>query len=290
MPRFGQAEYFLADMPMSKLAMAEPIGIFIYNYVFERFPDLNFGFLEGGVGWACNLHADLIGHWKKRNREAMHRDLKPSNLDVAAVRELMKKYTAGNPHFEGRIDGIVPGNMHIHVPHLSMDEQARRDLDSNEFGAVNIRDVGDVNRRFARNFFFGCEADDPTTMFAFDPRMKVRLKAVFSSDIGHWDVPHIDEVLPEVDEARQEEVVHRVRDIILGGGGTWDAIDPWGRRKLAFPIRKREEGDYWVIRFTSDAASLAEAERVLRITDEVLRHQSVHQARPSRKTEAAAGS
>jgi small subunit ribosomal protein S6 len=95
---------------------------------------------------------------------------------------------------------------------------------------------------------------------------------------------------PEVDEARQEEVVHRVRDIILTGGGSWDAIDPWGRRKLAYPINKREEGDYWVIRFTSDAASLAEAERVLRITDEVLRHQSVHQARPSRKTEAAAGS
>ena len=84
--------------------------------------------------------------------------------------------------------------------------------------------------------------------------------------------------------------MQRVRDIILTGGGTWDAIDPWGRRKLAFPINKREEGDYWVIRFTSDAASLAEAERVLRITDEVLRHQAVHQAQPSRKTEAAAGS
>ena len=95
---------------------------------------------------------------------------------------------------------------------------------------------------------------------------------------------------PEVDEARQEEVVHRVRDIILTGGGSWDAIDPWGRRKLAYPINKREEGDYWVIRFTSDAPSRAEAERVLRITDEVLRHQAVHQAHPSRKTEAAAGS
>ena len=95
---------------------------------------------------------------------------------------------------------------------------------------------------------------------------------------------------PEVDEARQEEVVHRVRDIILGGGGTWDAIDPWGRRKLTFPIQKREEGDYWVIRFTSDPASLNEAERVLSITDEVLRHKAVHQARPARKAEAAAGS
>ena len=38
-------------------------------------------------------------------------------------------------------------------------------------------------------------------MFAFDPRIKTRLKAMFSSDIGHWDVHHIDEVVPEVYEA-----------------------------------------------------------------------------------------
>jgi small subunit ribosomal protein S6 len=95
---------------------------------------------------------------------------------------------------------------------------------------------------------------------------------------------------PEVDEARQDEVVHRVRDLILGAGGTWDAIDPWGRRKLAYPIGKREEGSYWVIRFSCDPATLAEAERVLSINDDVLRHKAVHQARPARKTEAAAGS
>ncbi len=93
---------------------------------------------------------------------------------------------------------------------------------------------------------------------------------------------------PEVDEARQEEIVHRVRDIILGGGGTWDAIDPWGRRKLQFPIKKREEGDYWVIRFTSSPVVLDEAQRVLSIMDEVLRHKAVHQAHPSRKSEAVA--
>ena len=95
---------------------------------------------------------------------------------------------------------------------------------------------------------------------------------------------------PEVDEVRQEEVVHRVRDIILGSGGTWDAIDPWGRRKLTFPIKKRAEGDYWVIRLTCSPAVLDEAQRVLSITDEVLRHTAVHQARPVRNVEAAAGS
>ena len=35
--------------------------------VTRRFPSLRFAFLEGGVGWACMLYSDLIGHWKKRN-------------------------------------------------------------------------------------------------------------------------------------------------------------------------------------------------------------------------------
>lgn len=50
-PRFGQKEFFLADMPMSKVAMAEPIGIFIHNGIFDRFPDLRIGTMESGVGW-----------------------------------------------------------------------------------------------------------------------------------------------------------------------------------------------------------------------------------------------
>src|SRR6266436_3011436 len=36
-----------------------------FGGVTRRFPDLNFAFLEGGVGWACMLYADLIGHWEK---------------------------------------------------------------------------------------------------------------------------------------------------------------------------------------------------------------------------------
>nr|WP_314463565.1 amidohydrolase family protein [uncultured Novosphingobium sp.] len=50
-PRFGEKQFFLPDMPMSKLAMAEPIGILIYNGVFDRFPALRVGSMESGVGW-----------------------------------------------------------------------------------------------------------------------------------------------------------------------------------------------------------------------------------------------
>ena len=65
-PRFGDKRYFLADMPMSKLAMAEPIGIFIYNYVFDRFPDLRLGSIESGVGWMAWLAEYLDRTWEKQ--------------------------------------------------------------------------------------------------------------------------------------------------------------------------------------------------------------------------------
>jgi hypothetical protein len=53
----------------------------------------------------------------------------------------------------------------------------------------------DIHPRFARPFFFGCEADDPSNAWAL--RGPVRLQAMFGSDIGHWDVPDMAEVLEE---------------------------------------------------------------------------------------------
>src|SRR5687767_9935303 len=62
-----------------------------FGGVTRRFPDLNFAFLEGGVGWASMLYADLIGHWEKRNRQAIEHT-NPSKLDRAALLEFAQKY------------------------------------------------------------------------------------------------------------------------------------------------------------------------------------------------------
>jgi predicted TIM-barrel fold metal-dependent hydrolase len=59
--------------------------------VTRRFPELNFAFLEGGVGWACSLYADLIGHWEKRNRQALE-NTNPQRLDQPALLALAEKY------------------------------------------------------------------------------------------------------------------------------------------------------------------------------------------------------
>ncbi|HWQ24320.1 MAG TPA: 30S ribosomal protein S6 [Gaiellaceae bacterium] len=77
---------------------------------------------------------------------------------------------------------------------------------------------------------------------------------------------------PEASEERQAEIVARVRELVERSGGTWDLHDVWGRRKLAYEIRHKGEGNYHLLQFTCDAATLDEVSRVLKIDDAVLRH------------------
>ena len=73
---------------------------------------------------------------------------------------------------------------------LSLPDEDPATLD--EFAASGIDSADDIRDVFTRSFHFGCEADDPMTALAFDPRrnpLGARLKALFASDIGHWDVP-----------------------------------------------------------------------------------------------------
>jgi small subunit ribosomal protein S6 len=83
---------------------------------------------------------------------------------------------------------------------------------------------------------------------------------------------------PDAEETRQEEIVGRVREIVLSTGGSWDALDPWGRRKLAYEINKKGEAHHWHVQFSCGRDALAEVDRVLRITDGVLRHMTLRRA------------
>jgi small subunit ribosomal protein S6 len=77
---------------------------------------------------------------------------------------------------------------------------------------------------------------------------------------------------PELAEAKQADVVARLRALIEKGGGTLERHDVWGRRKLAYPIDKKEEGIYHLLSFTSSPETLDELSRVLKIDDDVMRH------------------
>jgi hypothetical protein len=176
-----------------------------------RFPELRFAFLEGGVAWACNLLSDIVGHYSKRNREALaHYD--PRNLDRAQLDELLDRYAEGRIA-EGRDE------LELALGFLSDPDEDPADLD--EFAPSGITSVGDIVRVFTDQCFFGCEADDPMNAMAFDDRINpggARLRAMFASDIGHWDVPDFTGVLPEAWELVEDELVDReqFRDFVFG--------------------------------------------------------------------------
>lgn len=175
--------------------------------VTDRFPKLNVGFLEGGVGWACNLYGDIFGHWNKRNKEAMARNLMPTRLDKTALRELMVRFAGDRKPFAGRIDQILDNNLDVIEPGLSQEDLTARDIDSDDYSHVRIRGESDIRRLFANNFYFGCEADDPMTLMAFNRKAGLRLKAVMGSDIGHFDVIDAGEVIEEAWEMVEHELI-----------------------------------------------------------------------------------
>jgi predicted TIM-barrel fold metal-dependent hydrolase len=162
----------------------------VFGGVPRRFPGLRFAFLEGGVAWGANLYADILGHFEKRNAQTIS-NYDPANLDRGLFERLLREFAP--KQVAERADRIDYA-----LAMLSDPDEDRSGVD--EFAASGIREAGDVADVFSRQFFFGCEADDPMNAVAFDPALHAggaRLRAVFASDIGHWDVPDCREVLPE---------------------------------------------------------------------------------------------
>ena len=84
----------------------------------------------------------------------------------------------------------------------------------------------------------------------------------------------------ELPEERQNEIVTRMRELVEGGGGTFESHDVWGRRRLAYEIDHKAEGTYHLLTFTVEPGTLDEISRVLKITDGVMRHLAVRRPKP----------
>ena len=166
--------------------------------VMHRFPELRFAFLEGGVTWAATLCSDLVGHFEKRSRDAVA-IYDPARLDRAELKTLIERY--GRDEVRARV-GDLDAALHM----LSETDEDPGQLD--EFALSGFHDPGDIRATFARQCFFGCEADDPTWALAFAPEYHgTRLGAMFASDLGHWDVPDATRVLPEAFELVENGLV-----------------------------------------------------------------------------------
>ena len=80
-----------------------------------------------------------------------------------------------------------------------------------------------------------------------------------------------------LDEEATTALVGKFKSLIEANG-TIEAVDEWGKRRLAYPINDENEGVYTVITFTSEPNFPAELDRVYKITDGVLRTMIVAEA------------
>ncbi len=81
---------------------------------------------------------------------------------------------------------------------------------------------------------------------------------------------------PDLPEEAVAAATERVSALITNRGGEVTKVDNWGRRRLAYPIRKHLDGYYTVMRFKLDAQRTEELDRSLRLNEQVLRHLIVH--------------
>jgi small subunit ribosomal protein S6 len=94
---------------------------------------------------------------------------------------------------------------------------------------------------------------------------------------------------PDAPDERISAIIDRTTRQITADGGQIIKVAPWGRRRLAYAIDRHREGSYYIVVFEAPSPTIAELERGLLITEEVIRHLVVRQERPARAARAGVG-
>ena len=191
--------------------------------VTRRFPELRFAFLEGGVGWATQLFGDLLEHWERRSGKALQR-MDPRKLDRALLLSLAEKYG----------DADVVSTLHARDGWPDNDASLTGGVeDLDDFSACKISRKQDWIDLYVKPFYFGCEADDRMNATAFSKHNPFgsKLNALYSSDIGHFDVIDMRDPLAEAHELVDEGVItaDNFRDFTFA-----NAVHLWGTQNPKF--------------------------------------------------------
>ena len=192
--------------------------------VTRRFPELRFAFLEGGVGWAAQLFGDLIEHWERRGAPALER-MKPEKLDRKLLLSLVEKHGYDDIADALKARGGWPS------PETQDLTGNRDELD--DFAPCKITRKEDWIDLYAKPFYFGCEADDRmnATAFGRGNPFGAKLNAIFSSDIGHFDVIDFRDPLRQAHELVEKELItdDDFRDFVFA-----NSVRLWGTQNPRF--------------------------------------------------------
>ena len=84
-------------------------------------------------------------------------------------------------------------------------------------------------------------------------------------------------IRPDVPEEEIEGIIEPLKTVVTAAGGVVDKVDKWGKRRLAYRVRKYREGYYVLLQFSTGKASemVKELERRLRVTDTVVKFLTV---------------
>lgn len=80
---------------------------------------------------------------------------------------------------------------------------------------------------------------------------------------------------PDVDDDTREGAIERLSSVI-NDGGSIEEIEEWGDRKFAYEIQDNNHGFYYLIKFSSDADTVNEFDRIAKIQESILRHMVIN--------------
>lgn len=86
---------------------------------------------------------------------------------------------------------------------------------------------------------------------------------------------------PDLDSDTHDKTIKKIEKLIKDNGGKVDSIDHWGKKKFAYEIDHQKDGSYSIFNISGDADTVAEVDRVLKISDEIVRFMIVR--RPDRE-------
>ncbi len=178
-----------------------------FGGVTKRFPQLRLGLLEGGADWGAHVYIHLADRFSKRSLEGLQ-NYNPDLTNADELLSLFEKYgqefIQAHPLSKEELTKSVLGS--------SFSRHSRQPIASEleDFGAADIQSIEDIRDRWVNNFFFGSESDDRTIGAAFNDKanpLGVKINAIYSSDVGHWDVPDLTSPLAESWDLVSEGVI-----------------------------------------------------------------------------------
>ncbi len=84
-------------------------------------------------------------------------------------------------------------------------------------------------------------------------------------------------VKPDLDEEATDTLIGKIKGIVETNGAEVIKLEKWGKRRLAYEIKDYREGFYVIVNFKGDAAVADELDRVLKISENILRHMIVRE-------------